>query len=77
MSRQILTLEQVSERTGVPVNTLRFYRATGQRGPKTFKLGGRVVAFEEDVDAWVSACYDAEQTTPSSEAAGAVRASRS
>lgn len=69
MSRRILTLDEVSERTGVPVNTLRFYRATRSGGPKTFKLGGRVVALEEDVDAWVSACYHAEDTA-SPETAG-------
>lgn len=62
MSHRIMTLDQVSERTGIPINTLRFYRATRQRGPKTFKLGGRVVALEEDVEAWISACHDAAET---------------
>lgn len=60
MRRTILSLEQVSERTGVALNTLRYYRATGKDGPRTFKLGGRVVAFEDDVDAWIQAAYEAE-----------------
>lgn len=58
MARRIITLEQISEKTGVPIATHRYYRATGQ-GPKTFKLGGKVVAFEDDVDAWIQAAYDA------------------
>lgn len=62
MSRKIETLPQISERTGVPLNTLRYYRSTGQ-GPKTFKLGGKVVAFEEDVDSWIQAAYDAAEPT--------------
>ena len=61
MSGKIMTLDQVSQRTGIPINTLRFYRATRQRGPKTFKLGGHVVALEEDVEAWICACHDAAE----------------
>lgn len=62
MTRKIATLHQIHERTGIPLNTLRYYRATGV-GPKTFKLGGRVVAFEDDVEAWIQAAYDADEVT--------------
>lgn len=65
MTRKIVTLDQIHERTGVPLNTLRYYRATGT-GPKTFKLGGRVVAFEDDVEAWIQAAYDADEVTKAS-----------
>ncbi|WP_137120925.1 DNA-binding protein [Segeticoccus rhizosphaerae] len=59
MARRIITLEQVSERTGVALNTLRYYRATGKGGPKTFRLAGRVVADADDVDAWIEEAYAA------------------
>ncbi len=66
MSSKIMTLSEVSQRTGIAVNTFRYYRATGERGPKTFRLGGHVVALEEDVEDWISACHDAEQLSAES-----------
>lgn len=60
MPRKVIPLDEVSERTSVPLATLRYYRATGQ-GPKMFKLGGKVVAFEDDVDAWIEAAYQAAE----------------
>lgn len=56
MSRKILRLEQVAERTGVPLSTLRWYRHRDRgEGPPTWRLGRRVVAWEDDVDAWLDA----------------------
>lgn len=55
---KIITLEEVSERTRIPLATLRYYRATKQ-GPKMFKLGGRIVAYESDVDGWIENAYRA------------------
>ena len=52
MGRRIVRLEGITEKTGVPLATLRYWRATGQ-GPPTFKLGRHVVAFEDEVDKWV------------------------
>jgi predicted DNA-binding transcriptional regulator AlpA len=52
MSRTILRLEQIADRTSVPLATLRWYRHRGL-GPKTWKLGRRVVAYEDDVNAWL------------------------
>lgn len=52
MTRTILRLEQITERTGIPLATLRWYRQRGM-GPKTWKLGRRVVAYEDDVQAWL------------------------
>jgi len=57
MSRTILTLQEIADRTRVPINTLRFYRSTGQ-GPKTWRLAGRVVAFEDDVERWLDEQYN-------------------
>lgn len=52
MARKILRLEQVSERTNVPIGTLRYWRHLGQ-GPPTFRLGRHVAAFEDEVDSWL------------------------
>jgi predicted DNA-binding transcriptional regulator AlpA len=60
MARTILKLRQIEERTGVPINTLRWLRHRGE-GPKTFLLAGRVVAYADDVDAWVK---QAQQSDP-------------
>lgn len=50
--RTLLRIDQVSERTGIPERTLRWYRQQGT-GPKSFRLGGRVVWDADDVDRWV------------------------
>jgi predicted DNA-binding transcriptional regulator AlpA len=56
---KILTLQEVSERTRVPVATLRYWRTrTPDRGPRLFTLGGhkgRLVAKASDVEAWIEA----------------------
>lgn len=49
---KLLRLPDVAELTGVPENTLRFWRHVGT-GPRSAKLGRRVVYREEDVTAWV------------------------
>lgn len=56
MVTKLLTLDEVSELTHIPVATLRWYRAKGI-GPKTFRLGGRVMAREDDLDAWIQQQY--------------------
>jgi len=48
----LLTLEEVSSRTRVPVATLRYWRSIGS-GPTTFRLGRRVMAYQVDVDTWI------------------------
>lgn len=52
MNRRILRLQEISDRTGVPVATLRWYRHRGL-GPQTWLLGRRVVAYEDDVETWI------------------------
>lgn len=56
----ILTLPEVSERTRVPVATLRYWRHTGQ-GPHSFRVGARVVYKAADVESWLEAQYAASQ----------------
>lgn len=54
MARTILRLEQVADRTGIPLGTLRYWRSRNLgEGPRTWKMGRRVVAYEDDVNAWV------------------------
>ena len=55
---KLLTLDKVSELTHVPVATLRWYRSR-KIGPKTFRLGGRVMAREDYVEAWIQEQYAA------------------
>ncbi len=55
MSSQLMRIEEVSEETGVPVNTLRYWRQRNKgEGPKSARLGRRVAYRRVDVDAWIS-----------------------
>jgi predicted DNA-binding transcriptional regulator AlpA len=59
MTSELLLLEEVSELTRIPVPSLRFYRHNG-KGPKSFRLGNRVVYKRADVEAWIEQRYNAE-----------------
>lgn len=52
----LLSIEEVAERTRVPVATLRYYRAT-ERGPEAIKIGGRLRYRQSDVEAWIESEY--------------------
>jgi predicted DNA-binding transcriptional regulator AlpA len=56
---KLLNFAEVSELTGPPVNTLRYWRANG-RGPRSAKIGGRVMYREADVIDWINAQFDRE-----------------
>jgi predicted DNA-binding transcriptional regulator AlpA len=56
---ELLLLEEVSELTRIPVPSLRFYRHNGT-GPKSFRLGNRMVYKRADVEAWIESRYEAE-----------------
>ncbi|OBB86091.1 AlpA family transcriptional regulator [Mycobacterium sp. 852002-30065_SCH5024008] len=51
MARSV-KIKGASEYTGIPLPTLRWYRATNQ-GPKSYVVGGRVVYDIADLDAWL------------------------
>ncbi|MTB72798.1 DNA-binding protein [Arsenicicoccus sp. MKL-02] len=53
----LLTEAEVSEWTRTPVGTLRYWRHVGDKGPRWFKLGRRVVYKREDVTGWLDAQY--------------------
>ncbi|WP_212746995.1 helix-turn-helix transcriptional regulator [Sinomonas gamaensis] len=55
--QKLLSLAEVSEMTRIPENTLRYYRQKGE-GPRFGKLGGRLVARESDVLAWIDAAFE-------------------
>lgn len=61
---RIVTLREISQRTTVPVPTLQWWRAREpERGPRMFKIGGRVVAKSSDVEAWIEQQYAAGQVS--------------
>lgn len=43
---------EVAERMRQPIETLRYWRHIGY-GPRSFKLGRRVVYAKSDVEAWI------------------------
>jgi len=49
-----LTTAEVAEMTRIPAETLRYYRHLGNKGPKSFRLGRKVLYAVEDVEAWVA-----------------------
>lgn len=49
----LLGISEVSELTGVPETTLRWYRATAT-GPKSFKVGRRVRYWRKDCLEWLT-----------------------
>ncbi|EGD44661.1 hypothetical protein NBCG_01081 [Nocardioidaceae bacterium Broad-1] len=49
---ELLTLQQVAERYNIPENSLRYWRAQGT-GPKSARIGRRVMYRRVDIDRWV------------------------
>ena len=59
MADRLMTMDEVADEYRVPVATLRFYRHRGDLGPKSFKLGRRVVYKQSDCEAWIEQQYAA------------------
>lgn len=55
----LLFIQEVADLTRIAPNSLRNMRTEG-RGPKSFKLGRRVVYKREDVLAWIDAQYNGQ-----------------
>lgn len=51
---EYMTTEEVAEISRKPSETIRYYRHIG-KGPKSFKLGRRVLYSRDDVLAWIEA----------------------
>lgn len=52
MDRFLLT-QEVAEMTRTPAETLRYWRHA-RKGPRSFKVGRRVLYAEADVEAWLA-----------------------
>jgi DNA-binding transcriptional MerR regulator len=55
---ELMTIEEVAAMTRLPVATLRWYRATGAGGPRSAKLGRRVMYRRADVAMWIEAAFE-------------------
>lgn len=53
----LLSLQELSELLGVPVNTLYRWRCRGE-GPKAYRLGRHVRYRRSDVESWLVSCAD-------------------
>jgi excisionase family DNA binding protein len=51
---ELLTITEAAELLRAPVATLRYWRHLGT-GPRSFRLGRRVLYRREDLQAWVEA----------------------
>ena len=60
MADKLLTVSEVAEMTRLSAATLRYFRHEGTKGPKSAKLGRRVVYRESDVLAWIEAAFSDE-----------------
>ena len=49
---EMLTVEDVAQMAGLAVGTIRYWRSIGT-GPKSFRLGRRVVYKRADVQRWI------------------------
>lgn len=56
---KLLTIDEVAELLRKSAAQLRWMRHNGS-GPKSAKLGGRVMYREQDVIDWVNAAFDSE-----------------
>ena len=54
----LLTIDEAAVESRTPVATLRYWRHQGT-GPKSFKVGRRVMYRRTDLRAWLQAQYDA------------------
>lgn len=57
-SDQLMTLEEVAEFIRTPEATLRFWRHRGEYGPRSAKVGRRVMYRKSDVDRWLAEQFD-------------------
>lgn len=56
-----MTTQEVAAEVRLSPATLRWFRHQGHGGPKSFKLGRRVMYRRADVEAWVAKAYAAAE----------------
>ena len=54
---ELLTISEAAELVRAPVATLRYWRHLG-RGPRSFRLGRRVLYRRDDLRAWIDTQHD-------------------
>ena len=54
MSDRLLTMPEVAQRLNRPIGTLRDWRKKN-RGPRSYRIEGRIMYRESEVEAWVTA----------------------
>lgn len=54
---EMLSIEQLAEKLQAPVNTVRYWRTIGY-GPKSARIGRRVLYRSLDVEAWINAQFE-------------------
>lgn len=54
-------IEEAAEFLRVPVSTLRFWRHRGT-GPRSARIGGRVMYRQADLEAWLNEQFEKEET---------------
>lgn len=59
--RELLTTREVAEMIRTPAETLRYWRSDN-KGPRSIKLGRRVLYDRADVEAWLENEYTTQQT---------------
>ena len=59
---EYLTTAELAEMVRAPIETVRYWRHIGS-GPKSFKLGRRVLYELADVEAWIAQAKSAPRTT--------------
>lgn len=55
---EIFGIEQFAEKVNASINTVRYWRTIGY-GPKSARIGRRVVYRRADVEAWIDAQFEA------------------
>ena len=58
---EYLTTEELAEILRTPAETVRYWRNVG-KGPKSFKVGRRVLYARTDLDAYIAECRSAEES---------------
>jgi predicted DNA-binding transcriptional regulator AlpA len=55
VKHELMTMKEVAEATRTNIETLRYWRQQGT-GPKSFRLGRRVMYRVSDVNNWIDEC---------------------
>ena len=61
--RELLTIAEAAELLRAPVATLRYWRHQGT-GPRSFRLGRRVLYRRDDLHAWIDAQHGQVPASP-------------